>query len=144
MESYFFDIRKQLFEYDQVLNTQRDKVYAERRRALESDDLAPLMIEYAERTVDDILEVRCCGNFKKMCGDGHLVFVCVGLLRCCSPSMPGLAHPNPRTAPPVLESKCKQKLGAAPTLPALPPCCRPTSHPPRRPRTGRWMHWLLR
>lgn len=26
VESYFFDIRKQLFEYDQVLNTQRDKV----------------------------------------------------------------------------------------------------------------------
>ncbi len=26
VEAYFFDIRKQLFEYDQVLNTQRDKV----------------------------------------------------------------------------------------------------------------------
>ena len=57
MESYFFDIRRQLFEYDQVLNTQRDRVYGERRRALESDDLSAQMIEYAERTVDDILEV---------------------------------------------------------------------------------------
>ena len=26
VESYFFDIRRQLFEYDQVMNTQRDKV----------------------------------------------------------------------------------------------------------------------
>ncbi len=52
------DIRKQLWEYDQVLNTQRDKVYADRRKALVSQDLSPLMIEYAERTVDDILEVR--------------------------------------------------------------------------------------
>jgi hypothetical protein len=33
-------------------------VYAERRRALLSDKLAPAMIEYAERTCDDILEVR--------------------------------------------------------------------------------------
>jgi preprotein translocase subunit SecA len=41
-----------------VVNTQRDRVYAERRRALLSDNLAPAMIEYAERTCDDILEVR--------------------------------------------------------------------------------------
>jgi hypothetical protein len=27
VESYFFDIRRQLFEYDQVMNTQRDKVH---------------------------------------------------------------------------------------------------------------------
>ena len=58
VESYFFDMRRQLWEYDQVLNTQRDKVYGERRRALESDDLSAQMVEYAERTVDDILEVK--------------------------------------------------------------------------------------
>ena len=34
VETYFYDIRKNLFEYDQVLNSQREKVYAERRRAL--------------------------------------------------------------------------------------------------------------
>ena len=49
---------RNLFDYDQVVNTQRDKIYAERRRAVLSNDLAPLMVEYAERTVDDILEVR--------------------------------------------------------------------------------------
>lgn len=54
------DIRKQLWEYDQVLNTQRDKVYLERRKALASKDLSPLLIEYAERTVDDILEASGC------------------------------------------------------------------------------------
>ena len=53
------DIRRQLWEYDQVLNSQRDKVYAERRRALLARDLSPLMLEYAQRTVDDILEARC-------------------------------------------------------------------------------------
>lgn len=49
---------RNLFDYDQVVNTQRDKIYAERRRALLAADLSPLMIEYAEKTVDDILEVR--------------------------------------------------------------------------------------
>lgn len=56
VETYFYDIRKQLFEYDQVLNSQREKVYAERRKALRSspDELAAVMMEYAELTVDDI------------------------------------------------------------------------------------------
>lgn len=57
VENYFFDIRKQLFEFDEVLNSQRDRVYTERRRALESDNLQSLLIEYAELTMDDILEV---------------------------------------------------------------------------------------
>eukprot|EP01024_Parvocaulis_polyphysoides_P070740 TRINITY_DN8744_c0_g1_i4.p2 TRINITY_DN8744_c0_g1~~TRINITY_DN8744_c0_g1_i4.p2 ORF type:complete len:411 (-),score=64.48 TRINITY_DN8744_c0_g1_i4:203-1324(-) len=58
VENYFFDIRKQLFDYDQVLNTQRERVYSDRRRALLSFDLAPLMKEYAEKTVDDVLEAN--------------------------------------------------------------------------------------
>lgn len=58
VENYFFDIRKQLFEFDEVLNSQRDRVYTERRRALVSDSLEPLIIEYAELTMDDILEVN--------------------------------------------------------------------------------------
>ncbi|KAM7495753.1 hypothetical protein LguiA_020167 [Lonicera macranthoides] len=58
VENYFFDIRKQLFEYDEVLNSQRDRVYTERRRALESESLQALIIEYAELTMDDILEAN--------------------------------------------------------------------------------------
>lgn len=66
VENYFFDIRKQLFEYDEVLNSQRDRVYTERRRALESDNLQSLIIEYAELTMDDILEVSHM-NFLSYC-----------------------------------------------------------------------------
>lgn len=40
-----------------MLNTQRDRVYADRRRALAAQDLSSQLTEYAERTVDDILEV---------------------------------------------------------------------------------------
>ncbi|CAK8572654.1 unnamed protein product [Lathyrus sativus] len=58
VENYFFDIRKQLFEYDEVLNSQRDRVYTERRRALQSVNLQSLLIEYAELTIDDILEAN--------------------------------------------------------------------------------------
>jgi preprotein translocase subunit SecA len=58
VESYFYDIRKNLFDYDQVVNTQRDRFYGERRRALLSASLDGLMREYAEKTVDDILEAN--------------------------------------------------------------------------------------
>ncbi|CAO2192723.1 unnamed protein product [Urochloa humidicola] len=58
VENYFFDIRKQLFEYDEVLNSQRDRVYAERRRALASESLESLIVEYAELTMDDILDAN--------------------------------------------------------------------------------------
>eukprot|EP00873_Tetraselmis_striata_P021503 jgi/Tetstr1/441767/TSEL_003131.t1 len=58
VEAYFFDIRKQLNDYDEVLNTQRQKVYSDRRRALVSSSLEAVMVEYAEKTVDDILEAN--------------------------------------------------------------------------------------
>ena len=34
VEAYYFDTRKQLFEYDQALTMQRNGVYTERRRIL--------------------------------------------------------------------------------------------------------------
>ncbi|GBG68260.1 hypothetical protein CBR_g2809 [Chara braunii] len=58
VETYFYDIRKQLFDYDEVLNSQREKVYSDRRRCLVSQSLEPLMMEYAELTMDDILEAN--------------------------------------------------------------------------------------
>ncbi|KAG0466706.1 hypothetical protein HPP92_018286 [Vanilla planifolia] len=65
VENYFFDIRKQLFEYDEVLNSQRDRIYTERRQALESDNLQSLIVEYAELTMDDILEANVASNTPK-------------------------------------------------------------------------------
>ncbi|KAB2612238.1 protein translocase subunit SecA [Pyrus ussuriensis x Pyrus communis] len=65
VENYFFDIRKQLFEFDEVLNSQRDRVYTERRRALESDNLQSLLIEYAELTMDDVLEANIGSDASK-------------------------------------------------------------------------------
>jgi preprotein translocase subunit SecA len=54
VEAYYFDTRKQLFEYDQALNTQRNGVYAERRRILEQGNLRNWVLDYAERSLDDL------------------------------------------------------------------------------------------
>jgi preprotein translocase subunit SecA len=53
VEAYYYDARKQLFEYDEVLNYQRQAIYSERRRILESNNLRDWIIQYAETTVLD-------------------------------------------------------------------------------------------
>jgi preprotein translocase subunit SecA len=56
VEAYYYDARKQLFEYDEVLNYQRLAIYSERRRILESNNLRDWIIQYAETTIEDYIE----------------------------------------------------------------------------------------
>ncbi|QZZ20192.1 preprotein translocase subunit SecA [Leptothermofonsia sichuanensis E412] len=58
VETYYYDIRKQVFEYDEVMNNQRRAIYAERRRVLEGHDLKEQVIKYAELTMNDIVEAK--------------------------------------------------------------------------------------
>lgn len=55
VEAYYYDIRKQLFEYDEVLNHQRQAIYAERNRILHSNYVRDCIIEYGETTIDEIV-----------------------------------------------------------------------------------------
>jgi preprotein translocase subunit SecA len=56
VETYYYDIRKQVFEYDEVMNNQRKAVYTERRRVLEGRELKKQVIGYGERTMNEIVE----------------------------------------------------------------------------------------
>ncbi|MAR08267.1 MAG: preprotein translocase subunit SecA [Cyanobium sp. NAT70] len=56
VETYYYDIRKQVFEYDEVMNNQRRAVYSERRRVLEGRALKKQVIGYGERTMNEIVE----------------------------------------------------------------------------------------
>jgi preprotein translocase subunit SecA len=56
VETFYYDARKQVFEYDEVLNNQRRAIYSERFRVLEGQDLRNRVIEYAEMTMDDIVK----------------------------------------------------------------------------------------
>ena len=56
VETYYYDIRKQVFEYDEVMNKQRRAIYAERRRVLEGLDLKEQVLGYAEKTMDEIVD----------------------------------------------------------------------------------------
>jgi preprotein translocase subunit SecA len=56
VETYYYDIRKQVFEYDEVMNNQRRAIYAERRRVLEGLDLKEQVLQYAEKTMEEIVD----------------------------------------------------------------------------------------
>jgi len=56
VETYYYDIRKQVFEYDEVMNNQRKAVYSERLRVLKGIDLKKQVIGYGEITMEEIVE----------------------------------------------------------------------------------------
>ena len=56
VEAQNFNIRKQLIEYDDVMNQQREIIYEQRRQALEDEDLQPVILDMIEDIVDDLVE----------------------------------------------------------------------------------------
>ncbi len=56
VETYYYDIRKQVFEYDEVMNNQRKAVYTERLRVLKGIDLKKQVLGYGEVTMEEIVE----------------------------------------------------------------------------------------
>lgn len=57
VEAYFYDVRKQLFDYDEVINTQRKAIYAERKRILNSYFTRDCILEYGESSIDEIVDM---------------------------------------------------------------------------------------
>lgn len=55
VETYHFDIRKSVLEYDDVMNIQREKFYAQRRKVLFGKDLTSDIYFMIEREVDSLL-----------------------------------------------------------------------------------------
>jgi len=55
VEGHNFNIRKNLLEYDDIMNLQRKAVYAMRRRALEGDNVRDMMMTACEGLVDDLM-----------------------------------------------------------------------------------------
>jgi preprotein translocase SecA subunit len=59
VEAHNFDIRKHLLEYDDVLNKQREVIYARRRDILASEDLKEEALEMAESFAEEVVALRC-------------------------------------------------------------------------------------
>ncbi|MBI4358777.1 MAG: preprotein translocase subunit SecA [Candidatus Omnitrophica bacterium] len=55
VEGRNFEIRKHLLEYDDVMNRQREIIYEERDRVLESESLTDHILEMIENVIDDMI-----------------------------------------------------------------------------------------
>ena len=54
VEAFYFDTRKQLFEYDEAINIQRNNVYGERRRIFNQKSVRNWLLNSAEKSLDDL------------------------------------------------------------------------------------------
>lgn len=55
VEAHNFDIRKHVLQYDDVMNTQREVIYRERRRILEGSDLSDSIVEMIKNHAENLL-----------------------------------------------------------------------------------------
>ncbi len=58
VEAQNFSIREQLLKYDDVMNTQREVIYQQRRETLQGGNLKPVVMDMVEDVLDNIL-VEC-------------------------------------------------------------------------------------
>ncbi len=62
VEDHNFEIRKQLLQYDNVMNRQREVIYDERRAVLQSPDIKEHIFEMVEEIVNSLLELYANEN----------------------------------------------------------------------------------
>lgn len=57
VEARNFDIRKHVLQYDDVMNKQREVIYAQRRRVLEGEDIKEQIMDMLEDVIDTMMEI---------------------------------------------------------------------------------------
>jgi preprotein translocase subunit SecA len=62
VENHNYEIRKTVLEYDDVMNKQREVIYAERRRILQGESLREFMSQTLGRKVDDAVDQNAPEN----------------------------------------------------------------------------------
>lgn len=65
VESRNFGIRKNLLEFDDVMNKQREAIYASRNEALEKEDLKATILGMLKSSISDIVVEKFVGEFKE-------------------------------------------------------------------------------
>ena len=58
VEGHNFDIRKRVVEYDDVINKQRERIYAERDKVLHNEDLSQTVLDFVEQELEQTVDVH--------------------------------------------------------------------------------------
>ena len=62
VEGYNFDIRKRVVEFDDVINKQRETIYAERDKVLHNEDLSETVQTFLDTEMDTLVETYLAGE----------------------------------------------------------------------------------
>ena len=62
VEGFNFDIRKRVVEFDDVINKQRETIYAERDKVLHNEDLGETIVGFLDEEIDALIEQFCSGD----------------------------------------------------------------------------------
>ncbi len=62
VEGFNFDIRKRVVEFDDVINKQRETIYAERDKVLHNESLADTVRAFLDEEIDALLDQFCAGD----------------------------------------------------------------------------------
>jgi preprotein translocase subunit SecA len=72
VEGFNFDIRKRVVEFDDVINRQRETIYAERDKVLRNEDLTDTVRAFLDDEVDAIVDQFLAGTSPEQWGVGGL------------------------------------------------------------------------
>jgi len=86
VEGYYFDVRKHLVEYDDVVNKHRELIYGERRKLLEGADLKANILSMVKDELQGIVANYTAGEY----GDGWDLDGLVGEVSTILPLPPAL------------------------------------------------------
>jgi preprotein translocase subunit SecA len=59
IEELNYERRKNVLKYDEVMNGQREVIYAERRKILEGQDLKEQCLDFVQQVVEDVVDTWC-------------------------------------------------------------------------------------
>jgi len=62
VETYNFDLRKHVVEYDDVMNKQREVIYADRRAVIGEDTLKEMLLTWFEGEIEDLVQSYLSGS----------------------------------------------------------------------------------
>jgi preprotein translocase subunit SecA len=62
VEGFNFDIRKRVVEYDDVINKQRETIYAERDKVLRNEDLTETVREFLDEEIEALVDASLRGR----------------------------------------------------------------------------------
>ena len=103
VEGYHFDIRKNLVEYDDVVNKHRELIYEERRKILSGADLKSNILDYVRQEICGIIASHPRGQFGE---DGNIA----EMLKDVSRVMPLPRDFNAKALDGLSEKDIEQKL----------------------------------